>query len=329
MRKTILPFSLACLLATAPASAKTIKLGTLAPTGSPWHKALLDMAQQWSDASEKKVELKIYPDGRLGNEGDMVRKIRIGQLQGAMITGIGLSEIARAPLALQIPMMFESWEQLDCVRDAMAPALEQSILEKGFVVLNWGDAGWVHQFSKTPAKTADDYRKLKYFVWAGDSESENAWRSAGFNPVPLSSTDVLSSLQTGMISAFGTSAIYALSSQWFGLAKNMVKVKWVALNGATVVEKKAWEAIDPTIQKKLLDISRAKGIELRKTVRDMNDKAVDAMVEKGLTVHVPTETELADWKKAAEIAYPTIREKVVDSATFDAVQKLAAQCKGK
>ncbi|MBI4821829.1 MAG: TRAP transporter substrate-binding protein DctP [Deltaproteobacteria bacterium] len=328
MKKSLLILGLVCALGlSARAQAKTVKLGTLAPTGSPWHKALLDMAQQWSAASAGTVELKIYPDGRVGNETDMVRKMRIGQLQAAMITGIGLGEISRLPLMLQVPMLFESWEQLDCVRDMVGPKIEQSISERGFVVLNWGDAGWVYQFSKAPAKTANDYRKLKYFVWAGDAESEKAWRTAQFNVVPLSSTDVLAALQTDMVNAFGTSAIYALSSQWFGLAKHMVKINWVALNGATVVDKKVWEGIDAELRAKLLDISRVKGAELRKTIREMSDKAVTAMVEHGLVVHEPSPAEIEEWREAAKLGYPVVRGEVVPAESFDEVLSLAAKCK--
>src|SRR3990170_2109111 len=83
----------------------------------------------------------------------MIRKMRVGQIQAAAITGIGLAYLERSFYALHIPMMYASDEEFDYVRDRYAPVLERKLEEKGFIVLNWGDAGWVHFFSKSPVTT--------------------------------------------------------------------------------------------------------------------------------------------------------------------------------
>src|SRR3974390_1990238 len=100
-----------------------IKLGTLAPNGSPWHTLLKEMGQKWEQASGGKVKLRIYPGGVLGNEGDMIKKMRIGQLQAAALTTIGLHDISPDPQAVDVPMMVDSWPTLDYVMDRMAPQL--------------------------------------------------------------------------------------------------------------------------------------------------------------------------------------------------------------
>src|SRR5262249_46807468 len=128
--------------------------------------------------------------------------------------------------------------------------------------LNWGDAGWVHFFSKTPAKTPDDYRKLKMFVWSGDPESERAWKVAKFTTVPLSATEVLSGLQTGVIECFGTTPLYALTAQWFMPAKYMVAVNWALLNGATIITKEQWDKIDPAYRDKIKVAAEEEGANL-------------------------------------------------------------------
>ncbi len=315
----------ALLFAASPAEAGRkvkIKHGTLAPEGSPWHTAMLRMGKRWKKASKGKVRLKIYPGGVAGDEGDMLRKIHIGQLQSATLTGIGLGRIARSTVALQVPMMFQSYEELDYVRDQIEPRLLADLEKAGFIVLNWGDAGWVHFFSKDPGSTPDHFRQWKMFLWAGDPESEEAFKAAGFQPVPMSSTDVMSGLQSGLISWYGTTPLFALSSQWFGLTKHMVAVKWSPLNGATIISKKAWEKIPAELRPALMKIAKEEGAAVRKEVRELGAKAISAMKDRGLKVIEPDAKTVAEWQKAAELGYPVIRNKVVSADLFDQVKTL-------
>jgi TRAP-type C4-dicarboxylate transport system substrate-binding protein len=313
----------------AEAKKVKIKLGTLAPEGSEWHNQLLHMAQRWEKASNGEVELKVYPGGVAGDEGDMVRKMRIGQLQAASVTGVGLGQITRAAIALAVPMMYDSWEQLDYVRDRIAPEIEKEMEKAGVVVLQWGDAGWVHQFSKVPGHSPDDFRKLKMFTWSGDPEAEKAWRAGHFNPVPLSTTDVMSGLQTGMITAFGATPIFALTSTWYSQAKYMLKLNWAPLNGATIIKKEDWEKIDEKIRPELLKIAKDEGENLKVTIRKMSDDAIKAMQDRGLVVDVPDPATVEQWRKAAQEAYGEIRGKVVPEQYFDQAQKLATEFKAK
>lgn len=323
---------LGLVLGLSPAaSAKSlqIKLGTMAPEGSVWHQTLLRIKDRWQQASGGEVQLRVYPGGVAGDEGDMVRKMKVGQLHAASLTGVGMGKIHRSSIALQIPMLIESWDELDYVRGKMAGDIAAELEKEGFVVLNWGDVGWVHHFSKTPAASPEDFRKLKYFVWTGDPAAEQAWRKADFKAVPLSSTDVMSSLQTGMVEAFGVAPLFALSSQWFGLAKHMVRLNWTPLNGATLVSKAQWEKIDPAVRAKLLEIAREEGEKLKTEVRALNDKAIGAMTDRGLTVVEPTAAQIAAWKKVAELAYPDIRGSVVPEQYFDMVKKYVEEFRQK
>lgn len=327
MNRLLTPIAAVALALAAAPSAEAakvkLKLGTLAPEGSTWHTTLVRMGQRWFEASGKEVELKIYPGGVAGDEGDMVRKMKIGQLHAATITGIGLGQISRTSFALQVPMMYESQEELYDVRDKIGPKIAADLEKNGFVVLSWGDAGWAHHFSKKPAKTADDFRQLKYFVWNGDPESEAAWRMAKFNVVPLSVTDVQAGLQTGLVEAFGTTPLYALTSTWYQQAKYMVPVNWVFLNGATVVSKKEWDKIDPAVQKKLIEISNEEAAKLNAEVKTLNEKAIGTMKERGLTVAEADAAVVQSWRDAAVMAYPAIRGKVVPAELFDEAQAAA------
>ncbi|MCK6550321.1 TRAP transporter substrate-binding protein DctP [Myxococcota bacterium] len=329
LRTTLFASVAALAVALAPAAeAKEvkIKLGTLAPEGSPWFNILKRMGQRIEEATNREVKLTIFAGGVAGDEGDMVRKMRIGQLHAATITSIGLAKISREPLALQTPMMIESYDELDYVRDKIGPKMAADMEKEGFVVLTWGDAGWVHFFGKVEgAMMPDDFKKQKLFVWSGDPEAERAWKSAKFNTVPLSATDVLAGLKTGLVEAYSTAPIYALAANWYEPAKNMLKLNWTPLNGATVVTKKQWEQISPEHRAKILQIAAEEGAALRAEVRQRGDESIKAMVARGLKVTEPTAQAIEAWKKTAEMAYPEIRGKVVPEAYFDEVQRLTKE----
>jgi TRAP-type C4-dicarboxylate transport system substrate-binding protein len=330
-RALLIPAFILCLAArsvlAAPAvdPAIVVKMGTSAPEGSSWHQIFKEMGGKWAQAPGGGVTLRIYPGGVLGDEPDLVRKMRVGQIQAAALTATGLAEIDESVAALQIPMMFRSYAELDYVRERMRPALEKRLLDKEFVVLNWGDAGWVMFFAKEPFTTPDDVKKMKLFVWAGDNDAVELWKAAGFHPVPLPSTEILTGLQTGLINAFDTTPLLALSSQWFALAPRMLDLKWAPLLGATVMTRKAWEKIPKDTRPAVLRAAAEAGERLKGDIRAANDKAIEAMQEHGLKVAPATSAVEALWLKAAEDTYAKIRGTLVPAAMFDDVKRLRDQ----
>jgi len=309
----------------AHAQRVTVKLGTVAPERSPWFNSVKRIAQRWNEASDGRIKLKIYAGGVAGDEEDMLRKIKIGQLHAATITGVGLSQVAKSTIALQIPMLMRSYDELDYVRSKLRERIEGDLAEAGFIVLNWGDAGWVHFFSKQPAETPADFRDFKIMVGAKDATAEAAWKEAGFNPVPIAATDVMQGLQTGLVDAFAAPPIFALSSQWFGLAKHMVPVKWSPLNGATVISKRRWEKVPSDLRAELMKIAEEEGAKSKEEIRGLGEKAVNAMKERGLVVHELTDAQRAKWEEAARDAYSAVRGRVVPADLFDRVRELAAE----
>lgn len=295
----------------------TLKLGTLAPEGSPWYKVLRSMGEQWEKASSGQVKLKIYQGGVSGNEGQILKKMRIGQLHAATFTSTGLVDIDRSALALQIPGVISSYEELDYVLGKMAPMLEKRIEDKGFKVMNWGDAGWIHFFTKTKVDTVDALKNQKMYAWSGDPPATEAFKKAGFKPVTVDSTDVLMSLQTGMMEAFPATPLAALSLQWFGLAKNMINVPWAPMIGATIVSKKTWDQIPAALQPKLLEIARASGEVLKKDVRKLDSDAIEVMKKSGLQIVPPQKT--AEWAAFAASFQGLMRGTVVTADALDQV----------
>src|SRR6185436_3491864 len=159
-------FVLLPVLDAAAQDAVRIRLGTLAPRGTTWHRSLLEMGEKWRAGQGAGSTFVVYTDGSQGSESDMVRRMRVGQLNAALLSVVGLNDIDDSVTALQkMPMIFRTWEELDHVREKLRPTLEKRFLDKGFVVLCWGDAGWVRFFSKEPALRPADYRRMKVFAW--------------------------------------------------------------------------------------------------------------------------------------------------------------------
>jgi TRAP-type C4-dicarboxylate transport system substrate-binding protein len=298
-----------------------VKLATLVPDGSSWHLILKETAEKWRTLSGGKVNVRIYAGGVAGDDPDVVRKMRLGTLNASVLTAVGVAEIDKSVYALGVPMMYASYDELYWVLEKMRPRLEASMEAKGFVVLNWADAGWVHFFAQQPVKTPDDLKKLKLFTWAGDSDAIDIWKSGGFNPVPLPATEIATALKTGLVTALGAPPQVAVISQYYNDAKNMTDLKWQLLLGATVIKKEAWDKIPAELHPPLREAAREAGKRLQDDVRQSGDRDVLAMKKRGLTVVPVDEQTRALWAKTAESFYPRIRGPIVPADAFDEALK--------
>ena len=311
------------LASPAAADEVVIKIGTLAPNGSTWHTLMKEMAQKWQDATGGQVKLRIYPGGVLGNEGEQVKKMRINQLQAAALTTIGLHEIAPDPQGVDVPGLVDSWKTLDYVMQRMGPKLEKKLEDKGFVVLSWSEVGFVRFFSTKKFSSIPELLKAKVFCWEGDPASAEAWKIAGFSPVVMASTDIVPSLQTGILDTVGLAPLYAYQSQIFQKAKYMIDVPWSVLTGAMVVRKDAWEKIPADQRAKLLAISQEYGKRISAEVRKLDEDALKNMKAQGLEVVKPVDA--ANFTALAQSTYKIVRGKIIPEATFDEVQRLVKE----
>lgn len=310
------------LTGLVPTQALTIKLGSLAPNGSPWDLGLRKIAAKWSSISKGKIKLKIYPGGIAGDEEDMIRKMRINQLNAAGLTGVGMCRIFSGILAVQLPLLIRDDAELNYVLEKITPVFEKQLEEKGFKVLVWTKVGWIHFFSKNPVITPGDLKKHKLFIYAGDPDGVQAWKREGFNPVPLSPNDVMSSLQTGMVNAFSTTPLTAASQQWFGLTKNMCGMNWAPFIGGIVVEMKTWKKIPASLQQKLLVATHKIGIELQNDIDKADAQAIDIMKNNGLVINPVPEKTVQEWTVLAEKGYNSVVGKSFDAKSFDEIKKL-------
>jgi TRAP-type transport system periplasmic protein len=313
-----------CLLLSVslPGQTTVIRLGTLVPKGSRWDQILQNMGEEWKKASGGQIELKIYPGGEQGDEPEMVQKLRIKKLQAVALSGAGLSGIDADVSALQIPMMLSSYEELDYVRDRISDRLEKGLAQRGFIVLNWGDAGWIHFFTKQPAMHPDDIRRMKICVLQGDTGTFQLYKVNGFLPVSLAATDILTGLQTGLIDAFQAPPLVALSNQWFGGAKNMLDLQFAQLVGATVISKDVWDKIPATVQKEMMKSARTAGVALRDEIRKSEAGSIPLMQQFGLNVVHADPKAVAEWRQLAESIWPNLRGAAVPPDLFDEVKRL-------
>ncbi len=301
-----------------PARAETtIKLATLVPDGSVWDRALKEMGAEWRQITDGEVVLRIYPGGVAGDDSDIVRKMRIGQLQAGALTVAGLSEIEPAFNALAIPLFFDSYDELFFVIDRLEPVLTEKLEAKGFRLLNWGHGGWAHFFSKRSIEDIEDLRAQKIFTWAGDQRMVEWWKNRGFQPVPLAMTDIMTGLQTGMIDALPTTPLAALSLQWFRQTPYMHALGLAPVVGATIVSSRVWDRLPEGQRAALLEASRAAGKRLEAEVPDQDARAIEEMKSRGLTVTGAGEEE--KWREEGRTFAESMRGKMVPQEIFDLV----------
>jgi TRAP-type transport system periplasmic protein len=319
MRRGLLRFAacfLALSLAPAASPALTIKLGSLAPTGSPWELGLKRIAAEWERISAGTVTVRIYPGGVAGDEPDMVRKIRIGTLNAALITVSGLQGIFKGVKTLSYPLLVRSDEELAAVLDKMKPYFDGELSKRGFKPIAWSPGGWVYFFSRFPVVSPDDLRRQKLWVWSGDPDEIQAYQNAGFQTITLASTDLMTSLQGGMVDALVTSPLVAASSQWFGIATNMCSLKLAPLWGAAVVGTHTWAQVPADLQPKLIASAQAILDELAPDLVKSDGEAISVMKKYGLKVNVVPPAIEAEWAGLLQKTFASLVGRAYDRDAF-------------
>jgi len=316
---------------SAAAGPSLVKVATIAPKGSIYHRVLQEMGEAYQRASGPGARFVIYPNSIQGTEADTVRRMRVGQLHASMLTVVGLTQIDRSVAALQfMPMMFRSWDELDYVREKLRPELEAKLAAKGFVVLIWGEGGWVQFFSKDDIARPEDYRQSRIFAWSGDMVQASVMKSQGFRPVSIPLSDILPALETGMIDTVPVAPLWALIGQFDRITRYMLRVNWVPIVGATVMRRQTYEAMSPEARAALRAAAERATLKLRAHRERQDEESIEAMKARGLTVKPLTPELEQAWRAVAEKAWPQVRGNMVPAETFDKVRALLdAYRKGK
>lgn len=296
-----------------------IKLATLAPEGTEYYNLLLEMGQRWQEETNGEVILRIYPNGVVGRESDTIRKMRIGQIQASAMSSIGLADLTDQIQAFTIPMKFKDYDDVENVKEVMFDDISNGLSESGFKLLFLVDIGWVYWFSANEISVPEDLRNAKIYTTAGDYVTVELFKRFGFNAIPVSETDILTSLQTGMINSMQTVPILSLSSGWFALMPNMLDLKWAVFIGAVIIDERVWSKIRPEHQKVMMEVAQEIGKKYQENGRRTDAQAIKMMKEYGMNIKTPTDEELRVWEDFKEKIMPDVIDTYVPKEIYDKV----------
>ncbi|MFN3820973.1 MAG: TRAP transporter substrate-binding protein DctP [bacterium] len=261
-----------------------IRFATLAPEGTAWMETMHKMDEELRERTGGEIGFRFYPNMTMGDEKDVIRKIRLGQLQGAGFTGFGLGEILPEVRVLELPYLFRSDEEIEYVRKVLDSYFQKRFEEKGFILLGWADVGWIYFFSRQPVVRPADLKKIKPWAWQGDPLAEAFFIELGKPPVFLPVTDVHLALQTGMVEAVYASPLACLALQWFMRINYVSDVPFTNSLGAVLVSRQLYLDLSPQHQEALREIVHRHLIELLNTSRRQNEEAYLKLQKEGVKV---------------------------------------------
>lgn len=285
-----------------PVHAATLKIATISPDGSLWMKGLRDVAAKIKAETNGSVIVKYYPGGVMGDDKTVLRKIRIGQLHGAVVT-VGV--IAQQYPDIQIyglPMVFRSSDELDYVRQRMDPILVEGLRAEGFESFGLAEIGFAYTMSASQVASVDDVRAQKVWVPDGDLASARALAAYKISPIPLGIADVLGGLQTGLINTIAGPPVGAIALQWHTRLKHVVDLPLLYTYGLLAVSNKAFAKLNPqeqAIVRKHMTVA-VKSVDTRS--RADHEQAIAALKKQGLVWHEPNEEQRAQWQSLADTA---------------------------
>jgi TRAP-type transport system periplasmic protein len=323
IRILILLVALLSIVVASPAQAgkkHIIKFATLAPEGSSWMKSMHKLSDKIKKATDGNVAFRFYPGGVSGDEKDVIRKMRIGQLHGAGFTGVGLGQILPEVRVLDLPFLFDSDEEIQHVYSKMDAYFKGLYEEKGYVLLGWVPVGWVHFFSQQPIHSVDDLRQSKPWMWEGDPLVEQVYKGLGVQPIPLSITDVLLSLQTGMVNTVYASTQGALALQWFTKVKHVTRLRMGYATGGVLISKKQFDKLPQPYQDAVKKIGAECLQELVELIQKDNLKAHKVLEKNDVNwVDLPSEKEKARFQEAGATAQKNLAGKYFPAELLDQV----------
>ncbi|MFT3792211.1 MAG: TRAP transporter substrate-binding protein DctP [Rudaea sp.] len=293
MKKIILASVLS--LACAAANAATIKIATIAPDGTAWMKEMRAAAEAVKTKTSDRVEIKFYPGGVMGDNATVLRKIKIGQLQGAAFTGGEAASITPDANVYSQPFQFRSEDEVDKVRAKVDPLLKAGFEKAGFVVPGIAGGGFAYLFSVNDIHDKETLKAAKVWVPQGDHVSEIALKAAGVTPIPLPIADVYTSLQTGLIDAAASTTAGAIALQWHTKVKHMFDLPLMYVVGFLAIDKKNFDAIGADDRKIVDDEIGAAFARIEKGTRADNQQARAALQSQGVAITPQNADERKTW----------------------------------
>ena len=299
-----------------------IKFATLAPEGSSWMREMHRLADEVKVKTQGRVTFKFYPGGVSGDERDVIRKMRIGQIHAAGFTGVGLGEILPEVRVLDLPFLFDTDAEIQHVYEKMNGYFSAQFEKKGYVLLGWVPVGWVHFFSTKEFHSVEDIKKTKPWMWEGDPLVEETYKALNVQPVPLSITDVLMSLQTGLLDTIYASPQGALALQWFTKVKYMSQLRMGYATGAVLISKRKFKSLPDDCKPILKKLSEKYLKQLVETIQKDNVTSIKVMKDNGVQlIKMPDKKMIEEYHQAGAVARKNMVGKLFSPQVLNAVLK--------
>jgi TRAP-type C4-dicarboxylate transport system substrate-binding protein len=328
-RRRSLAVSAACLLMSGSLWCTVIKIGSIAPDRSPWNDALNTIAREWGKISNGTIVLKIYPNGIAGTEQDVIRKLRLGTLDGAVFTNMGMTKLNPNLYAFNAPFLLETKEEFEYVFDRMLPYFVKPIEEKGYKLLFRSLAGWVYFFARDKFFYPEDLLGYKISFTTGEPDMEQAFKKMGYQVIPNEMKDVMMALQSGMVNCIYYPPLVAASAQFFALTPHMLRLPMSPLIGWMVLTEKAWQNIPEAFREPMLEAIRKEAEELYPKTIKLEQEALKVMKENGLVVHEPPPDALERWRAASLKGMEDVAGKAYSRDILDKVLSLLKEFRAK
>jgi TRAP-type C4-dicarboxylate transport system substrate-binding protein len=300
----------------------TIKMASPIPENTPWGRFFNQMASDWRRITNGEVELIIYHNGVAGTESDVVRSLKLNQLQGAVLSTLGLYEISPEIMTLSCPFLIRNDDELDLVLAEVIGGLEEKINSKGYFTLAWARVGWVKFFSKSPIFEPADLKKQKLGAVADQAELNRVFRAMGFQVVPVERNDILIALSSNMVEAVFQSPVAVGSTQAFGLAKNMASLNVAPFLGGMIFNERTWRSIPDRYKPQMIDAVRKSEARLDLEIRKMEDDMIKTMGNYGLKVNQLSPQQEQLWYDEIGRAMPGLIGTLFDRDIYRRVETL-------
>ncbi len=302
--------------------ATTLRIASLAPAGSSWMKVLNAWNKTVQRETNGRLSVRFYPGGSQGDERDFVRKMRVGQLDGGVVTITGLSMLVRPTIILGVPGFLESYEKLDRVRTKLADRFAKLFVDKGYQMVAWGDAGKTRLFSVSPIARPSDVKAMRPWIWKDDLNFIEFYDVVGAPGVRLGVPEVYPGLQTKMIDVVTSSALTAVALQWYTRLHYMTGHNLSIIVGGVVMRKEKLDALAPDVREIFFRTAKRAETLLNASIRRDDQKAYDVIVKKGI---VPTDTSKheAEWNAVSQRILQDMTGRVFSKELVEAVRAAA------
>jgi TRAP-type C4-dicarboxylate transport system substrate-binding protein len=254
------------------------------------------------EKTNNQVQFKIYGGGVLGDEVDMLRKMKIGQIQAAMLSSGTLAQIYKEFDILQIPFLFQKYGEVDFVLTKMDSFFRKGLEDNGYILLGWSEGGFSYLMSTAPIAGVADLKKAKVWTWGGSPMAKTIFDEAGVTAIPLSIPDVLVGLQTGLVDVVYAPPTVAISLQWFTKVKCLTDVPLTYVTGAVVMNRDVFKRLPLNVQNILLDTSRRLLDQLKGVTRNENQDAIRVMTKQGVKIVTPPKENVDEFKRLSNQA---------------------------